>query len=142
MWSFDIESSQFTGPGGRLAVSGSDEIARKLLMLVEGECGQQPRAEVARKHGFSRQRYFQLRRAFCAGGAAALVSHKRGPKTRYRRTSEVTCQVIRYRFLDPDLSADVIAQKLRQQGRAIATRSVERILQEYGLQKKTLRPSP
>jgi hypothetical protein len=48
--------------------------------------------------------------------------------------------VIRYRFLDPDCSVDVVAQKLRQQGHPISTRSVERIVADYGLQKKTLRP--
>jgi hypothetical protein len=47
-------------------------------------------------------------------------------------------QVIRYRFLDPEASADVIAQKLRQTGFVISTRSVERVIGDYGLQKKTL----
>jgi hypothetical protein len=141
MWNFDAKDSRFTGPGGQLAVPPDDEITRKLAMLVEGECGRQPRAKVARKYGYSRQRYFQLRRAFQARGAAALASRKRGPKTHYRRTAEVVRQVIRYRFLNPDLSVDVIAQKLRQQGRPIAARSVQRVIEEYGLQKKTLRPS-
>lgn len=141
MWNFHAEDSLFSGPGGRLAVPRNDEITRKLAMLVEGECGRQARAKVAQKHGYSRQRYFQLRRAFQARGAAALASRKRGPKTHYRRTDEVVRQVIRYRFLNPDLSVDVIAQKLRQQGRPIAARSVQRVIEEYGLQKKTLRPS-
>ena len=65
----------------------------------------------------------------------ALQSKKRGPKTNYRRTHEVVRQVIRHRFLDPDASADVIAQKLRQRGLTIGTRSVERVIQDLGLQK-------
>ena len=50
--------------------------------------------------------------------------------------------MIRHRFLDPDASAEVIAQKLRQTGFAISTRSVQRVIDEYGLQKKTLPMSP
>jgi hypothetical protein len=47
---------------------------------------------------------------------------------------------IRLRFLDPAVSPAVIAQKLRQLGHAISTRSVERIIADYGLQKKTPHP--
>ena len=66
-----------------------------------------------------------------------LLSQKRGPKHNYRRTDEVIRQVIRHRFLDPDASAEVIAQKLRQCGLSISTRSVERVIEQFGLQKKT-----
>ena len=41
---------------------------------------------------------------------------KTGPKSNYVRTDEVERQVIRHRFLDPDASVDIIAQKLRQAG--------------------------
>jgi len=63
---------------------------------------------------------------------------KRGPKTHYRRTAEVVRQVIRHRFLDADASPEVIAQKLCQSGWEISIRSVQRVIEEYGLQKKTL----
>lgn len=142
MWSFDQDESVLTGPRGQLQVPSGDQVTRKLLMLIEGECSREPRTRVAQRYGYSRQRYFQIRQAFQAGGAAALVNHKRGPKTNYRRTDEVVRQVIRYRFLDPDASAEVIAQKLRQQGRPIAARSVQRVIEEYGLQKKTLQERP
>ncbi len=141
MWSFDKDRSQIVGPGGRLDVRDDDEVARKLAMLIEGECGTESRNRVAARHGYSRQRYYQSRQAFLAGGAAALHNAKRGPKRRYRRTSEVVRQVIRYRFLDPDITVEVIAQKLRQQGRPIAARTVQRVIEDYGLQKKTLRQS-
>lgn len=107
-------------------------------MLVEGECDGLGPTRAAEKFGFSRQRYFQLRAAFNALGAGALRSEKRGPKTLYRRTAEVVRQVIRHRFLDPDASAEVIAQKLSQGGWTISTRSVQRVVEEFGLQKKTL----
>ena len=76
-------------------------------------------------------------------GSTALSSKARGPKRNYRRTGELVRQVIRHRFLDPEASVEVIAQKLRQTEFAISTRSVERVIAEYGLQKKTLHlPSP
>ena len=142
MWSFQRDKSVLVGPGGQMAVPEHDEVTRKLAMLMEGECSKDSRTHVASKYGYSRQRYFQIRQAFQAGGAAALANRKRGPKTHYRRTDEVVRQVIRYRFLDPDASADVIAQKLRQQGRPIAARSVQRVIEAYGLQKKTLQKPP
>ena len=79
---------------------------------------------------------------FHSQGLAGLIGHRRGPKTNYRRTREVVCQVVRYRFLDPDASSEVIAQKLRQNEFYISARSVERVLAEFGLQKKTLSVSP
>jgi hypothetical protein len=125
------------GPGGSLTVRDDDEITRKLCMLVEGECEGLGPIEAARKFGFSKQRYFQLRAIFLEAGATALQSCKRGPKTHYRRTAEVVRQVIRHRFLDPEASAEVIAQKLTQSGWTISIRSVQRVIEEFGLQKKT-----
>jgi hypothetical protein len=138
MAQFDFKKHALVGPTGALKVRPDDEVTRKLAMLIEGECEGLGPLRAARKHGFSKQRYFQLRAAFAEGGAAALLSQKRGPQTHYRRTAEVVRQIIRHRFLDPDASAQVIAQKLRQSGCRISIRSVERTIEEYGLQKKTL----
>ncbi len=135
---FDSKQQALVGPSGRLGVRDSDEITRKLSMLIEGECEGLGPTKAARKFGFSKQRYFQLRAAFTERGAQALQSHKRGPKTHYRRTAEVVRQIIRHRFLDPQASADVIAQKLTQSGWEISIRSVQRVIEEFGLQKKTL----
>ena len=129
------------GPQGTLPVLDDDEIAVKLAMLYEGECESGARA-AALKFGYSKQRYYQLLQSFRERGAVALHSERRGPKTHYRRTDEVVRQVIRHRFLDPDASSEVIAQKLRQCGWTISTRSVERVIEEFGVQKKTLRVSP
>ncbi len=59
-----------------------------------------------------------------------------GPKRNYKRTEVVTKQVLRYRFLDPEANCGVIAQKLKQAGYNVSQRSVERVINEYGLQKK------
>ena len=106
-------------------------------MLIEGECGALGPRQAAEIFGFSRPRYYQIRKVFQLHGAKALMSQKRGPKRQYRRTQEVTRQVIRHRFLDPDATAEVIAQKIRQTGLQISTRSVERVIETFGLQKKT-----
>jgi hypothetical protein len=137
MLQFDLPLQQFVGSAGTLAVPRDDEITHKLAMLLEGECQGLGPLRAAQKFGFSKQRYFQLRQAFADSGALALHSRKRGPQRNYRRTDEVVRQVIRHRFLDPEASAEVIAQKLRQSGWTISTRSVERTIAHYGLQKKT-----
>lgn len=139
---FDPESLSLVGTAGSLEVLEDDEITRKLAMLIEGECEGLGPTQAASKFSFSRQRYFQLRTAFTQKGALALRSHKRGPKHNYRRTDEVIRQVIRHRFLDPQASPEVIAQKLRQCGLSISTRSVERVIEQFGLQKKTPSLSP
>jgi transposase len=136
---FDLSTATITGPAGSLvAPQEDDEILRKLAMLIEGECEGLGATAAAAKYGYSKQRYYQLLAAFHQGGCLALLSRKPGPKAPTRRTPDVTREVIRHRFLDPDASADVIAQKIRQTGSPVSDRSVSRVLSEYGLQKKTL----
>jgi transposase len=108
------------------------------MMLIEGQCQGLGADAAAKKYNISRSRYFQLLKLFEEDGATALLGQKRGPKSNYVRTDEIVRQVIRHRFLDPDASAEVIAQKLRQAGFPISSRSVERVIAEFGLQKKTL----
>jgi predicted oxidoreductase len=135
---FDDQVRAIVGEHGTLAVLENDEIARKFAMLIEGECEGLGPIKAAEKYGYTKQRYFQLRKAFGKDGAIAFLNKVRGPKTNYRRTDELQRQVIRHRFLDPHASPEVIAQKLRQTGFVISTRSVERVISDYGLQKKTL----
>ena len=135
---FQRRKHRLQGESGSLPLAKGDEVALKLAMLIEGECEGLGPVRAAEKYGFSKQRYFQLRKAFEREGSSALRSKPRGPRRNYRRSDELVRQVIRHRFLDPDASPDVIAQKLRQSGLAISTRSVERVIADYGLQKKTL----
>ena len=132
---FDLKKHAFAGDAGTLPVPQDDEVTRRLAMLLEGECELGPKA-AAEKFGLSRGRYFQLREQFRQFGAEGLVPQKRGPKRNYRRTDEIVRQIIRQRFLDPEASAEVIAQKLVQSGVTISIRSVERTIQDYALQKK------
>jgi transposase len=139
---FDLQTQALVGQHGSLPVSSNDEIARRLAMLIEGECEELGPLQAAEKYGYTKQRYYQLRKIYQEQGSLGLVSKTRGPKSNYRRTSEIERQVIRHRFLDPQASAEVIAQKLRQTGFVISTRSVERVIADYGLQKKTVSVPP
>lgn len=129
------------GPAGALPIMKSDRLARQMAMLFECKCLGKPVEATVEKYGYSRQRYFQIVKSFSAGGTAALVPKRTGPKGNHVRTQDVVTQIIRHKFLDPDASEEVITQKLRQSGVAISTRSVQRTTAEYGLQKKTLRLS-
>jgi len=140
MSQFDLQNSAFVGQAGSLPVPQDDQPVRRFAMLLEGDCDIGPKA-AAEKFGLSRARYFQLRQQFQQGGFDALLPQKTGPKTNYRRTDEIVRQVIRHRFLDPDASAEVIAQKLVQCGATISVRSVQRVIQDYALQKKTVSTS-
>lgn len=130
---------RFTGPGGSLNVRDDDALSRRLAMLIAGECEGLGASKAAAKFDYSRQRYYQLLDDFYQEGAEGLLPQAPGPKSDYRRTEQIVRLVIRHRFLDSDTSAEVIAQKLRQDGKTISQRSVERIIADYGLQKKTLR---
>lgn len=140
---FEPAAHTITGPAGTLVLpEGDDEILRKLAMLIEGQCEGLGPAAAAAKYGYTKQRYYQLLAAFAQGGCLALRSRKPGPQGPSRRTGDLTREVVRHRFLAPDASADVIAQKIRQTGRTISTRSVSRVLADFGLQKKTHCLSP
>jgi hypothetical protein len=130
---------RFTGPGGSLLVPDDDEVCRRLAMLIEGECEGLGPSKAAEKYDLTRQRYYQILADFYQEGAQGLLLQTPGPKTDYRRTEQAIKLVVRCRFLDRDSSPAVIAQKIRQQGLTIGQRSVERIIADYGMQKKTLR---
>jgi transposase len=133
---YQLPQRRIVGPASDLLLPDADEVTPRLLMLIEGQCEGLGPAAAAHKYGLSRQRYYQLLKQFQEKGITALFSQKRGPKSNSVRTDEVERQVIRHRFLDPDASVDIIAQKLRQAGVEISTRSVERTIEKYGLQKK------
>lgn len=127
----------FEGPKGTLPINEKDKLARKFAMLIENKCFGVKVEEAAKKYGFSRPRFYQIKRDFQKGGSVALLEKKRGPLKNYIRTDTIVNQIIRLRFLDPDSSVEVITQKLKQMGYNISQRSIERTITEYGLQKKT-----
>src|SRR3989339_942859 len=134
MLQIDKENIMLVGPAGSITIPKDDEITSKLAMLYEG-LGP---TRASKKYGYSKQRYFQLLTRYSQQGALSLQSKKRGPKSHYRRTDEVVRQVIRHRFLDSDASVEIIARKINQYHFPISTRSVERVIEQFGLQKKTI----
>ena len=132
-----IDYFLITGTSGSLTISAEDEVACKLAMLIDGKCLGLGPTKAAEKNGYTKQRFFQLLEAFEQSGSRALMSKKKGPKTNYVRTENIVSQVIRHRFLDPDANAAVIAQKMKQTGIKISQRSVERVIADHGLQKKS-----
>lgn len=137
---FNPKTGQLKGPAGTLQIASTDQAALRFLMLIECQCLGQSVSTTSTKYGFSRPRYYQLLDDFEQGGVLALPPEKTGPKSNHRRTGEIVRQVLRYRVLDPDISAEVITQKLRQTHFKISLRSVHRILADYGVQKKTPQP--
>lgn len=120
-----------------LSVSPKDPVAWKLSMLFEAARAKTGRiVDIAKRYGYSREHFYAVKKAYDLHGAQGLADRPTGPKTDYVRTDAVKKQVIRHRFLDPEASCGVIAQKMRQSGTQISQRSVERTINEYGLQKK------
>src|SRR5258708_9148929 len=113
MVQWNDKDSLLQGLQGSLAVRPDDEVVYKLMMLIEGDCEGLGPLQAAKKYGYSKQRYFQIRTAFVKRGSAALLSRKRGPKTNSRRTGEHIRQIIPHRFLDPDASPAAIPHPLR-----------------------------
>jgi transposase len=124
------------GPSGSFNIKSDDNLTKKLAMLIEVKCLGVKVKDVVKKYGITRSRYHQIKNAYKSGGSNALVEKKRGPKTNYVRTEIINNQIIRHRFLDPKITPEVIAQKLKQTGYNISIRSVERTITEFGLQKK------
>ncbi len=46
------------GPEGSLRIQKDDEITKKIGMIYEGECEGHRRIEVAKRFGYTRQRYY------------------------------------------------------------------------------------
>jgi transposase len=118
-----------------LNIRADDVASLKMMMLIEGTFGKGVKHSIE-KYEYTEQRYYQILKEFRKRGSSALIDKKRGPREASVRKETVVQQIIRYRFLDPESSPKVIAQKLKQTGFSISIRSVERTIQEYGLSKK------
>ena len=138
MAQFDLEKQALVGAGGLLRVRADDEITRKLSMLIEGECeglgptaGRRGSSASASNATFSCGRLSPNRVA----GAAKPQTRAEDPLPTHGGSGPPgdSASLPRSRSL-----AEVIAQKLCQSGWEISIRSVQRVIEEFGLQKKTL----
>lgn len=120
-----------------LTITKDDPVAWKLSMLFEAASNKTDRIkDIAKKYGYTREHFYVIKNAFEQQGSQGLINKSTGPQTNYRRTKEIEKQIIRHRFLDPEASCQVIAQRLQQAGNNLSQRSVERTINAYGLQKK------
>jgi len=118
-------------------IDQSDALAKKIAMLIEGQCTIGVKA-ACEKYGYTQAWYYQALNKYKESGSQALINKKPGSEKKPVRTDEILMQIIRMRFSDPLSSAAVISQKLNQAGYEVSTRSVERTITEYGLQKKLM----
>jgi len=123
--------------GNDFKIDPNDKLSVKMAMLYEGHCTIVV-YEAIEKYGYSEQRYYQLLKEFNGKGSEGIRDKKRGSNKHPVRNKEITNQIIRHRFLDTEASAEVISQKLKQNGYNVSQRSVERTITEYGLQKKLI----
>jgi transposase len=86
-------------------------------------------AAAAAAFGFSRPSYYQAAAAVDAGGLAALVPARPGPRRAHKLTGEVAAFARELRDADPSLrSADLAAAIAGRFGITVHPRSVERAL--------------
>lgn len=115
----------------------NDIVAKKMFMLFEYYSNCASPSKLIKKYGISRPGFYLIKNAYEKDGTNGLIKKKTGPKRNYVRTENIKNLIIRYKFVDPDSSPEVITQKLRQLGHKISIRSVNRVIAELRLQKKT-----
>lgn len=121
-----------------LTINPMDSVAWKLLMLFQAATdNKRSIKEIAGEFGYTREHFYVFKKAYEEKGSQGLFDIPQGPKSNYRRTNEIEKQIILHRFLDPQASSEVIAQKMKQTGHKISQRSVERTINDFGLQKKS-----
>lgn len=124
------------GQAGSLRILPDDKVTRKLAMLYEGQCAGLGAAEAAARFGYTRQGYYKVLRQFREQGATAFFNRP-GPKSNYRRTGDIVRAVIRHRFQHPDCPTSRLVSELRAEGVRVSVRSAERIISDYGLQRRS-----
>src|SRR5687768_17229351 len=81
---FDRKKQELVGSGGSIKIAENDEVAKKFAMLIEGECEGLGPTKAAKKFGYTKQRYFQIRNRYDEQGSKGLRNQSRGPKKNYR----------------------------------------------------------
>lgn len=125
------------GTKNNFEIDQNDALAKKLAMLIEGQCTIGVEA-ACKKYDYTQAWYYQTLKKFKEHGSQALINKKPGSDKKPVCTDEIVKQIIRLRYLDPLSSAEVITQKLNQIGYNVSKRSVERTITDYGLQKKLM----
>jgi len=115
--------------------AGAEFFDARDLVQVKYEMVRRVRAEgepvtaAAAAFGFSRPSYYQAAAAVDAGGLAALVPARPGPRRAHKLTAEVVAFAAETRAADPSLSSAALAGAIAARfGITVHPRSVERAL--------------
>jgi transposase len=108
---------------------GRDLVQVKYEMVRRVRAEGQPVSRAAAAFGFSRPSYYQAAAAVDAGGLAALVPARPGPRRAHKLTTEVVAFARQLLEADPSLRSAQLAAAIGQRfGIAVHPRSVERAL--------------
>jgi len=118
------------------AVTQSTKRKLSLLQLAE-ELGNVSKA--CKIMGHHRDSFYEIRRAFQAGGVAALVEEKRGPRGPHpnRVSPEVETRILDYASAQPSHGADRLANELRLQGVTVSPSGVRGVWLRHELETRT-----
>ena len=121
------------------AFAGSEFLDARDLVQVKYEMVRRVRVDgdavsrSAAAFGFSRPSFYEARAALDAGGLAALVPARPGPRRAHKLTDEVVAFARERRTADPSLrSADLVDAIAERFGVRVHPRSVERALARAG----------
>ena len=108
---------------------GRDTIQVKYEMLRRVRIDGHPVAESARAFGFSRPSFYQVQRAFDAGGLPALLPKKPGPHGAHKLRDDVVDWLVSVLETEPGLSSSDLAKRVGEEfALMVHPRSVERAL--------------
>ena len=106
-----------------------DMVQVKYEMVRRVRAEGQPVTTAAEAFGFSRPSYYQAAAAVDAGGLAALVPARPGPRRAHKLTAEVVAFARQLLDADPSLRSAQLAEVITERfGIAVHPRSVERAL--------------
>ena len=106
-----------------------DAVQVKYEMLRRVRVDDKPASHAAEAFGLSRVSYYKAKAAFEAGGVAALVPEKPGPRSAHKLTVEVMTFVRDQLIEDPKLTSPELAALIEKRFRInVHPRSIERAL--------------
>jgi transposase len=115
-----------------------DLVQVKYEMVRRARAEGQPVSSAAAAFGFSRPSFYQAAAAVEAGGLAALVPARPGPRRAHKLTAEVVAFALQQRADDPSVtSAGLAAAIAARFGVSVHPRSVERALARAAAPKST-----
>lgn len=119
---------------------GDDPVHRKLRLLQTAR-ELNSVSEACRREGYSRQQYYEIRRAFEREGVEGLLDRPPGPRGPHpnRATPEVEAAVLEYALRHPSEGAERVAASLREAGIRVGAGGVRGVWARHGLHTRRTR---